>query len=178
MTKQRPGESYTDFRARANAQKTDERRRAILRELGVPGNEPRKAGAKINPLALPQSVHRRRRRQMGVEQPRGPRPQKAIAQGEGQGRPEPAPVAIIPTHDHTQIPHPNRGMGIAGFIQQLIPEGPARAIANDWHKQGTLTGFYRRGGQWWLQAHDRHAPLTEFIETANRESGYGSEQKP
>jgi hypothetical protein len=54
-------------------------------------------------------------------------------------------------------------------MQALIPERAAQDIIRQWQSDGIRVRFYRGGNRWWVQAHDRHAPVDEFLTTVDRE---------
>lgn len=137
---------------------------------------PRQAESDI----LPQSVERRELRRRALLRMQGvPGYERATpgrkpgdtrqARRERARTPNPDPDASNESATHNDE--------IAGLLEQLIPKGAARDVIQEWQDEGVRVRFYRGGNRWWIQAHDRHAPVDEFLSTVQRETAHEAIRK-
>jgi hypothetical protein len=130
--------------------KREQRHRALMRSLGMPGYEKRKPGKSRKPEEDITYTSLRKREQ--------------------RDRKKGLPVPKRPT---------GRGAKQQEHINKIVPAGPPRDVLREWQQMGLRIKLFQTAsnGRWFIQAHNRTAPLDEFIETAKREAAKAQEAR-
>jgi hypothetical protein len=125
--------------------KREQRHRALMRSLGMPGYEKRKPGKSRKPE---EDITYR-----------------SLRKREQRDRKKGLPVPKRPIRKE--------------HINKIVPAGPPRDVLREWQQMGLRVQLFQNAsnGRWFIQAHNRTAPLDEFIETANREAAKAQEAR-